>query len=218
MPAILDHLVVVAPTLAEGRTWVEDLLGVAMFPGGRHNELGTHNALLRIGDDIFLEVIALDPEADHDGPRVFGIGDPRAARADWEAGRRLRTWVARTADGVGIEGLDAVLADHGSLLGVARRVTRNERVWRMSIPAGGALPLGGAAPTVVDYEPGMVPARRMPETGCALLGLTIATPDPDALRNLLERLDLQGPVEVVPGPEVGLTARIATPRGEVALA
>jgi hypothetical protein len=214
VPVLLDHLVVVAPTLAEGRAWIEGLLGAALFPGGRHNELGTHNALLRIGDDVFLEVIARDPEAAHRGPRVFGIGDPQAERDDWEGGRRLRTWVARTA---GSSGLDAVLAEHGAVLGAARRVTRNERVWRMSIPPGGALALGGAAPTVVDCEPGMVPARRMPETGCALQRLTLTHPDPDRLRTLLDRLEVQGPVEIAEGPAVRLAARLSTPRGEIDL-
>lgn len=211
MSLVLDHLVVVAPALAEGRAWAEELLGIAMHPGGRHNELGTHNALARIGDDVFLEVIAVDPAAAHQGPRVFGIGDPAAARRDWQAGRRLQTWVARTLD------LAAVLARHGELLGGPKDVTRGERAWAMSIPPDGSLPLAGLLPTAVQYEPGMVPARRMPETGCTLRQLTLVHPDPEGLRGLLARLDVQGPVTVEEGEAPRLSARLATPRGEVEL-
>ena len=58
--AYLDHLVVVAPDLAEGIAHVRDCLGVAMPEGGRHREMGTRNHLLRLGDATFLEVIAVD--------------------------------------------------------------------------------------------------------------------------------------------------------------
>lgn len=211
MRLTLDHLVVVAPTLEEGKIWVESLLGAEMRPGGRHNELGTHNALLRIGMDVFLEVIAIDPEAEHKGPRVFGIADPEAARKDWEAGRRLQTWVARTTS------LDDVLAEHTALLGDPKQVTRGERAWTMSIPPDGSMPLAGLLPTAVQYEPGMVPARHMPDSGCQLLGLTLAHPEPETIRDLLARLDVQGLVVVEEGPAPLLSARIATPRGEVEL-
>lgn len=209
MSLALDHLVVVAPTLEEGKVWVESLLGAEMRPGGRHNELGTHNVLLRIGEDVFLEVIAIDPEAAHQGPRVFGIADPEAARKDWEAGRRLQTWVARTTT------LDDVLATHTDLLGGRKRVTRGERAWTMSILPDGSLPLAGLLPTAVQYEPGMVPARHMPDAGCQLLGLTLVHPEPETIRDLLARLDVQGPVTVEQGQAPLLSARIATPRGEV---
>lgn len=60
--ASLDHLVVVAPTLAAGAQYVEERLGVVMQPGGKHPRMGTHNLLLRLGD-CYLEVIAPNPDA-----------------------------------------------------------------------------------------------------------------------------------------------------------
>ena len=116
---VLDHLAVVAPSLAAGVAHVRESLGLAMGPGGRHPEMGTHNRLLRLGDDVFLEVIAVDPEA---APpphrRWFGLDDAEAVRADWAAGRRLRSFVART------DRLDAALARSAPELGVAMRVSR----------------------------------------------------------------------------------------------
>src|SRR5204862_4940114 len=59
----LDHLIVGAATLAEGIEYVAGITGVTPVPGGKHAAMGTHNALLRLGDLVFLEVIAIDPDA-----------------------------------------------------------------------------------------------------------------------------------------------------------
>ncbi|HSH43331.1 MAG TPA: VOC family protein, partial [Arenicellales bacterium] len=73
----LDHLVVAAADLAAGREYIEDLLGVRTEAGGRHDAIGTHNQLLRLGDDQYLEIIAVDPDAPAPGkPRWFGLDDP----------------------------------------------------------------------------------------------------------------------------------------------
>ncbi|MFD0934083.1 VOC family protein, partial [Methylobacterium trifolii] len=94
---VLDHLAVVAPTLAEGIAHVRDSLNLDIPEGGRHREMGTRNHLLRLGDALFLEVIAVDPDATPPGrPRWFGLDDAAGVRADWDSGRRLRAFVART--------------------------------------------------------------------------------------------------------------------------
>ena len=69
----LDHLAVSAATLAEGTAHVEAALGIVLEPGGRHDRMGTHNRLLGLGD-IYLEVIATDPDAPEPAwPRWFDL-------------------------------------------------------------------------------------------------------------------------------------------------
>src|ERR1700693_1602747 len=93
-PCELDHLVVTSPTLAAGVKWVEETLGVMAQTGGDHPRMGTHNALLRLGDQTYLEVIAPNPTAPTpDRPRWFELD-----RVAPDATPRLATWVARTGD------------------------------------------------------------------------------------------------------------------------
>ena len=56
----LDHLVIVSPSLEAGVEYVRETLGVAPEAGGERPRMGTHNAVLRLGDDIRLE--GLHPE------------------------------------------------------------------------------------------------------------------------------------------------------------
>ena len=62
----LDHLAIVADRLEPGVAWAEERLRVALRPGGRHARFGTHNRLLGLGPDCYLEVITPDPEAARD--------------------------------------------------------------------------------------------------------------------------------------------------------
>jgi hypothetical protein len=59
----IDHIAVTAPTLEAGAELVRLALGVEPQAGGAHARMGTHNLLLRLGDAVYLEVIAPDPRA-----------------------------------------------------------------------------------------------------------------------------------------------------------
>ncbi|MGH1588301.1 VOC family protein [Methylobacterium phyllosphaerae] len=204
----LDHLVVVAPDLAEGVTHVRDCLGLIMPEGGRHRELGTRNHLLRLGEALFLEVIAVDQEAPPPSrARWFGLDDAAQVRADWEEGRRLRGLVARTDD------LDGVLAAHGTLLGQAATMTRGDLSWRFGLRPDGAWPADGAAPCVMAWGPRGNPARGMPDLGAHLDAVELAHPDPDGVAALHGRLGLGNPPHLARGALPRFTARITTPSG-----
>lgn len=65
--AAVDHLVVAAAGLDAGAAWLEAHLGAPLAPGGRHAAMGTHNRLLRLGPRLYLELIAIDPDAARPG-------------------------------------------------------------------------------------------------------------------------------------------------------
>jgi len=205
----LDHLVVIAPTLAVGRAWVEARLGVALQDGGVHARMSTHNALLRLGPAIYLEVIAVDPAAlVPDRPRWFELD--RLVPGD---SPRLATWVARVPD------LEAAVAACRVPLGEILPMRRGDLSWRLTVPADGRFVGGGLVPALIAWDDMAAhPASRLEDRGCSLVGLSAVTPAAElaAVTMALRSLGLQDVVTLAPTPDGGparLIARIATPGG-----
>ena len=66
--------------------------------GGVHIKMGTHNHLMQIGQGIFLEVIAVNPEIEPPNrPRWFGLDDA-FIRQQIEIQSALLTWVVNTGN------------------------------------------------------------------------------------------------------------------------
>jgi hypothetical protein len=94
----IDHVTVTAPTLAGGAEFVRKALGVAPQAGGEHPRMGTHNLLLKLGDSMFLEVIAPNPNAPAPArPRWFALDTIGTGSAG--AGWRMVGPVAAAAGG-----------------------------------------------------------------------------------------------------------------------
>ena len=97
MTLVLDHLVVAAADLDSGTRHVADLLGIAPAGGGAHPRMGTHNRVLGMAGGVYLEVIAIDPDAPApQRPRWFGLDQP-ALRARLADGPFLAHWAARVS-------------------------------------------------------------------------------------------------------------------------
>jgi len=195
----LDHLAVAGETLDETAAHVEAALGLPMQPGGVHALFGTHNRLMGLGPGLYLEAIAIDPDAPApERPRWFDL--------DRLSGPvHLRNWIARVDD------LDAALARHtdaGEPLGLARGDLR----WRMAVPGSGVLPFDNRFPALIEWQAGRHPADRLPDAGARLERLVVAHPEAAALRAALS--DLADPrIVFEPGPSA-LKAQIATPHGK----
>ncbi|HSJ98636.1 MAG TPA: VOC family protein, partial [Myxococcota bacterium] len=182
-----------------------------MGPGGKHHAMGTHNRLLSLGPGRFLEVIAIDPDAPAPGrPRWFDLDAP-PMRARLAAGPALVHWVARTDD---IEGaLAAAAGPEVEVLALARGAFR----WKIGVPADGALPMAGTAPSLIQWF-SRHPAEVLEDAGCRLEALVLRHPHVTATLHALRfaGLDPDDPVEAH-HEGAGLEARIRTPRGVVEL-
>jgi len=83
MQTQIDHLVVVAQTLAQGVQWCEATLGITPAPGGEHAQYGTHNRLFKVATPkhplAYFEIIAINPgakrPANADAKRWFDMDD-----------------------------------------------------------------------------------------------------------------------------------------------
>jgi hypothetical protein len=211
MIAERDHLVVGCATLAQGIEHVERLTGATPVAGGRHIAMGTHNALMKLGQRIYLEIIAIDPDASNPKrPRWFDLDKPsmQSALADKP---QLIGWVARTGD------IDDALMRCTIAQGVAHRMTRGDWTWRITIPEDGSRPAGGVLPTLIQWEGDAHPADRLPEAGVSLSQIAAAYPEPDSIREALKALKLSDAMQVTYAAQPRLAAMLRTPRGLVSI-
>jgi hypothetical protein len=202
----IDHLTITAPSLELGAAHVERVLGIALQPGGEHPRMGTHNLLLKLGDALFLEVIAVNPAAARPPrPRWFALDGLVDAAAP-----RLAHWVART------DAIRSAPPDYLELVGTVETMTRGALQWLITIPNDGALPLDGAVPALIEWQTPGHPAVQLHDQGCALRGFEIHTAEPERVGAWLEALALRAYVEIVAlgaGGSTRLVAHIETPAG-----
>jgi hypothetical protein len=193
----LDHLVIAVPTLEMGAAWFFEQTGVAPLIGGKHALMGTHNLLVKLENQTYLELIAIDPDAPKP-PRArwFGLDTPPTTP-------RLIHWVAQC------DNLDAVQMPE---LGVVTSVTRGDYKWRITIPDNGQLVLDGLLPTLIEWQ-SQHPTQRLPDSGLRLLRLEGAHTNPTEVQIKLQTLGLELPVQYA--TTACLQAVIKTPKGVI---
>ena len=73
----LDHIVFGARSLEEGSNFIEKKLGIKLSEVGYHDFMGTHNRVVKVDKDIYLEVIAIDPSSKPPSEnRWFNLDNP----------------------------------------------------------------------------------------------------------------------------------------------
>lgn len=203
----IDHLVYASPDLDAGVERLDRLLGVRAAPGGRHPRWGTRNALIALGTDTYLEILAPDPERDRPGtPTLFGLDRLEAPR--------LATWVAKESD---LEGRVEAAAAEGVLLGEIIPASRKRPdggvlSWRVTDPE--VVVAGGVVPFLIDWGASRHPATDAPG-GCTLAALRAEHPEPTRVAAMLRAVGSDMSVEAAPTP--ALIATIDTPGGRVEL-
>ena len=200
----LDHIAVLGGTLAQAVAHVEAALGLSMGPGGRHARYGTHNRLIGLAPQVYLEAIAIDPEAPAPkDARWFGLDS-------FDGPARLDKWIARVPD------IDAAIA---ALPMAGRRVDleRDGLRWSMAVPPDGELPYDGMFPALIQWHVPVPPGQSLPPNGLRLDALTVKHPQASALETLLTP-HLDAPLvrfETTPLPS--LTAHLTGPQGALIL-
>jgi len=166
----LDHLAVAGESLEAAVAHIEYALGVRMLAGGQHAHFGTHNQLLGLDEGLYLEAIAIDPEA------------PELPYARWfdldrfEGAPRLGNWICRSDD------LVADVAAFGADVGAPVALQRGDLRWRMAVPESGILPNDDCFPALMQWDVSPTPASLLTPSGCRLMRLEVAHPEAVALR------------------------------------
>jgi hypothetical protein len=199
-----DHLLWGAADLDAAVAALVERTDVRAAPGGKHPDLGTHNAIAPLGRRCFLELIAPDPAL-----RPGALARQLAAIAT----PRLIMWAARTsraaetAARAEAEGYRATVVE-GHRARPDGSVVRWTNVF-VNDHGGGAL-----VPFFIEWHGDSHPADDGP-SGLRLHALRGETPEAESLKAVLEALDVRLPVRKAPSAR--LVAVLDTPRGRIEL-
>jgi hypothetical protein len=202
---LIDHLVYAAPDLTAAVAEVAERFGVQARAGGQHIGLGTRNALLALGAQTYLEIIAPDPgQPEPPVPRPFGVdGISRGGLVSWAlACDDIDAAVAGARRG----GYDPGEVAEGQRAAPAGTVLR----WRLT---RNALP-GSLIPFLISWGDTEHPARSAPH-GLTLEAFHLEHPDPASLAPPLNSLGAD--VEIRPAATAALAARLSGPNGSIVL-
>lgn len=201
----VDHIIWACRELAGGIEELEAMTGVRAEAGGKHPGLGTHNALIHLGDRSYLEIVAPDPDQ---------AGGPWASSLLAMAGTGPLHWaVARPKLGNYRHGLSALIGGGNEVVRASRRhPTLGLLSWELLL-----LPhheFGCLVPFLIDWRDSPHPTEPL-EPACALNKVRITTPQLAELLKIGSWLGLDA--EFVFGIEAKLEFLIYTPKGEVTL-
>ena len=210
----LDHIVIAADNLQQGADYVHKTLGVEIPAGGKHQSMATHNLVMQLGNDAYLEVIAIDPEGQTPRhPRWFGLDTPHM-RAAVKQQPRLITWVINTDD------LLSLANQAGFDIGTPTKLNRDNLSWEFALPDDGRLLGDGMLPYCIRWHSSPHPAQGMAERDCLLQDLTIHHNRPHWLSDRLDAIEAGHLVHIEPLPDDQtpyLSATIDTPNGSILL-
>ncbi|PCI86765.1 MAG: hypothetical protein COB24_08420 [Hyphomicrobiales bacterium] len=182
MSFTFDHIAIAANSLEQGVEFISQKFAVKIPFGGTHDQMGTHNHLMQIGDGIFLELITINPIAHPPKApqqRWFDLDNP-SLQNQLKQSPKLVTWVARTAN------LKAELQNLNQDIGKIHHVTRGNLTWQITIPKNGQLTENGLFPTLIEWQNNQTPAPNMADLGIKLTSFTLTHPHPQHLKALLK--------------------------------
>src|SRR5215510_12628828 len=203
----VDHIVYGVDDLQAGIDELAGRLGVRAAPGGKHVGRGTHNALLELGGDSYLEIIALDPDqAQAASPVAFALDRIRLPR--------LVGWATRVTD-IELRARQAreLGYDPGPVQAMSRR--RPDGVlleWRLTRHTPDPTHL--VLPFLIDWGSSPHPSQAS-TAGVTLVDLRAEHPSPADVRRMLAALDVD--LVVDEGAEAVLVATLDSPGGRVVL-
>ena len=193
---MLDHLVYVVHDLPAA---VAKFTAAGYPPsvGGHHTERGTYNALLRLGDMSYLELLAIDPHTEVPAPRWMG--------ADLVQEPGITRWAVHAG----------AVSDRRPMMAGSRRLADGRTLrWQLTDP--GVEPAIDLIPFTIDWSDSEAhPANDLPDLGLSVEHLLLWHPDPESVNARLSAMGL--PQTAVRGAAPKIEAVLRGPKGKMQL-
>jgi hypothetical protein len=208
--AFLDHIIWACDDLERGTRRFEALTGVRARYGGVHASGSTHNALVGLGPQCYLEILAptgpQTPAEDAWCRLARNAHEPRIMTYCMRSPRPL-SQLAQIAEAAGAR--NALVADNGRVTPEGVRLN-----WQWVAPVFDEF--GPAFPFFIDWLDSTHPATSARGQGeVRLAEFAVGHPRADALLRTLT--EVATPIDTYTAATIEFRVRLDTPRGTIAL-
>jgi len=201
----IDHLVYCVHDLDASIREFEEKYGFQINVGGRHLHHGTRNALINLGQNCYLELLAID----RGNKQVY---QDRWMGIDLLTEDKLTRWAISSSD---LDRDHRILSDYNEQMGIISTGSRQRpdtKVlnWKMTLPL--SQPEVEVIPFLIDWSE----SESHPTDGLSvqgqLLGLELSHPEPDRIKSCLAHLGHE--VVITQSEETIIKATIKGPKGQ----
>ena len=204
----IDHIVYCVHDLAAAVEQFSTEYGITPVIGGQHLHQGTHNALINLGGECYLEILAID------------VSNKKVTRNRWmgidHLGQpKITRWSLRSNNlSKDIKAIEKVKPELGSI-SVGQRRTPAGRLlkWNMSLPLSS--PEVELLPFLLDWSESDIHPTHGLEQNCELIGMELQHLAPESLTECYAELGIGIEVQQAETPVIRATFK--GPRGEFVL-
>lgn len=200
----IDHIVYSVPNLEASLKVFEKNLGIIPTIGGKHLSKGTHNALINLGNECYLEILAIDESN-------TAVSAPRWMGIDYLQGSKITRWSLKSTQiEKDSELLQRYNPDMGNIIEGNRALPSGETLsWKMTEPLSS--PEVDLLPFMLDWSKSKVHPTEQLSQQCLLLDLEFYHPN-----SLMEQEcfdEIFDNLEIKSGAEVQISATLSGPKG-----
>jgi len=204
MNSRIDHIVIGAADLISGTNILETKLSTKFSPGGEHHVMGTHNKLLKLQSDIYLEVIANNPNVDKPSRQRWFSLDESSIKDKLKNSPRTLCWILKVDD------IENTVKKCGYNPGEILQLSRDDLTWKVTIPSDGKLLENGVLPVLIEWPSDQHPSKKLNNSNVSLNKFSLFHPEPNKINKIISNLiesDLIHISEGLPKIELNLTTQ-----------
>ena len=210
MNSRIDHIVIGATNLISGTKTLETKLSTKFSPGGEHKTMGTHNKLLKLQSNIYLEIISNNPNVSKPSRQRWFSLDESSIKEKIKKSPRLLCWVLE------VDNIEDTVKKCGYNPGEILQLSRDELTWKVTVPSNGKLVENGVLPALIESPRDQHPTNKLNDNQVLINKLSLFHPEPYKIKNILSNLIESDLIRVSEGfPKIELI--LTTQNGKVVI-
>ena len=205
MKAKIDHIVIGTDNLISGTSILENKLNTKFLVGGEHKVMGTHNKLLKLQTEIYLEIIANNHNVKSPShPRWFSLDELNTKEKIKKSPRSL-CWI------LAVNNIEDAVNNCGYYPGEILELSRDDLKWKVTVPTHGKLIENGVLPFLIEWPKNIHPSKNLINSNVTLNKISLFHPEVNNIKKIINNLiqsDLINIFEGLPKLEFHLTTKI----------